>query len=104
MLGSKTVCSVSLRVSLPFVAEIAVPFIVRIFKMSRSYSYFRHCNNLKLSYFEHMKQSCSFGVEFLAASYRAFVHALIPSLYETSSTRTVKKLHKRIAHEQKRFR
>ena len=50
------------------------------------YSYFNHPNSVCMTYFQHCKLSFGFGVQFLLGSFKAFVHAFIPSMCITSTT------------------
>ncbi len=54
------------------------------------YSYFIHPNNVCMSYFEHFKFSMSLSVSFLVGSFKAFMHAIIPSMFITSSSDLIK--------------
>ena len=45
------------------------------------------------SYTEHMAVASRFGARLLCAACAAFVHALIPALFETRASDTVKAMH-----------
>ena len=60
------------------------------------YSYFRHPNAVKMSYLQHFKVSSTIGFQFLNGSFKAFVHAFIPSLFVTSSSDLIKDQHKKL--------
>jgi len=45
-----------------------------------------------MTYFQHAIFSSSLGISLLAASFKAFIHAIIPSLFITSSSDLVKSL------------
>ena len=53
---------------------------------------FNHPNKVCMTYFKHCKFSLYLSYNFAKASYKAFVHALIPDLYITDSSDTIKKL------------
>jgi len=55
-----------------------------------NYSYFIHPNNVCMSYLEHFKFSMSLSVSLLVGSFKAFMHAIIPSMFITSSSDLVK--------------
>ena len=48
-----------------------------------------HPNSVNLTYFEHFKLSLSFGLSLSIASFKAFIHALFPFIFITSTTDTV---------------
>lgn len=50
------------------------------------YSYFDHPNKVCMSYFEHFKLSLGFSKIFLIGTFKAIIHAFIPSLYITSTS------------------
>ena len=52
----------------------------RLFKQST------HLSEIKMSYFEHFKFSSFLGIEFARHSYFAFIHAMFPDIYTTSSS------------------
>jgi len=56
------------------------------------YSIFDHPNKVCMTYFQHAIFSSSLGISLLAASFKAFIHAIIPSLFITSSSDLVKSL------------
>lgn len=61
--------------------------------MNIFYKYFlKHPHENKLTYFEHLIFSTNLGFYFLAHSFKAFTHALLPFLFETSSSDVVKEL------------
>ena len=45
-----------------------------------------HLQEVNMNYFEHLKFSSFLGLQFFIASQKAFIHALIPGLFTTSST------------------
>ena len=50
---------------------------------------FKHLKDVCMTYMEHMEHSHSLSYLFLKASFKAFVHGLIPSAFVTSSTDTL---------------
>ena len=53
------------------------------------FSIFTHPNDNCMSYFEHLGLSLYFSQKLLVSSWKAVVHAIIPSLYITSTSQTV---------------
>jgi len=47
---------------------------------------FKHPNNVCMTYFEHFRLSIGFSLKFTIAAYKAFMHALIPDIYITSTS------------------
>ena len=60
------------------------------------YSYFTHPNSVCMNYFKHMNFSMSLSKDFAIASYQAFIHAILPNYYITSSTDLSKDLIKKL--------
>jgi hypothetical protein len=61
--------------------------------MSILYDYFlKHPHENKLTYFQHLLFSTNLGFYFMGHSFKAFVHAFLPFLFETSSSDAVKEL------------
>ena len=58
--------------------------------MKINYSYFEHPNSVCLSYYQHMKVSLDFSLQFIIGSLKALVHAFIPGLFITSTSDLVK--------------
>lgn len=56
------------------------------------FSIFSHPNKVCMTYFQHMVFSASLGKDLFIASNKAFIHAIFPNLYITSSTDLVKNL------------
>ena len=50
---------------------------------------FKHPSKVCMTYFEHFKLSMGFSHKFTIAAYKAFIHAVIPDLYISSTTDTV---------------
>ena len=53
------------------------------------YSYFSHPNNVCMNYYKHFTVSLNYSKLFFIASCKAFVHAIFPNLFITSTTNTV---------------
>lgn len=53
------------------------------------YSYFSHPNKVCMNYFNHLMVSLSYSRIFLFASFKAFIHAIFPNLFITSTTKTI---------------
>jgi hypothetical protein len=57
-----------------------------------NFSYFNHPNKVCMTYLQHMVFSASLGKDLFIASNKAFIHAVFPNLFITSSTDLVKNL------------
>ena len=57
---------------------------------------FRHPKSVCMTYTTHLKFSLYLSYEFFKASIAAFIHAIIPDVFVTYSTDTVKKLDEKI--------
>jgi len=44
-------------------------------------------------YFEHMKFAWSFGSALLTAAFAAFVHGVVPAVFSTAASTTIRRLH-----------
>lgn len=53
------------------------------------YSYFSHPNSVCMNYYKHLSVSLNYSKLFLIASIKAFIHAIFPNLFITSTTNTV---------------
>ena len=53
------------------------------------YSYFSNPNNVCMNYYKLFTVSLNYSKLFLIASFKAFVHAVFPNLFITSTTNTV---------------
>jgi len=53
-----------------------------------------HLNKVNESYFVHQKVAFSYGYRCLKAAFMAFVHGIIPSLFQTSASEIVSLLAK----------
>tara|TARA_B100001093_G_C26771367_1_gene990371 strand:+ start:1277 stop:1516 length:240 start_codon:yes stop_codon:yes gene_type:complete len=60
------------------------------------FSFTKHPNDNKMSYFKHMFHSLHFAVMLFVASIKAVIHAIFPFFFETSTTDVVKKINKMI--------
>ena len=60
------------------------------------YSYFVHPNSVCMSYFQHAKFSLTLSKDLAIGSLQAFVHALFPNYYITSTTDLTKHLIKKL--------
>lgn len=54
--------------------------------------YFKHPSDVNMTYIEHFKHSMYFSYILLDNSIKAFVHAIIPEFFKTSTTDVNKKL------------
>ena len=57
---------------------------------------FTHPAKVCMTYFEHFKLSMGFSITFAVASFKAFVHAIIPDIYIASTTNTVNMVQEKI--------
>jgi len=64
-------------------------FLLKEYKIIQS-----HLKDVNMTYQEHFKHSLNFSKVFMGASYKAFIHAICPSKYLTTSTDLTKKLNK----------
>lgn len=64
--------------------------------MKNKFSYFVHPNRVCMSYFKHFKFSMSMSRQFMNASMKAFIHAIYPNAYITSTSDAVKKITKEL--------
>ena len=56
------------------------------------YSYFAHPNNMRMTYYRHFFVSFRYSTKLFIGSIKALIHAIIPSLYVTSTTELVLQL------------
>ena len=56
---------------------------------TNKFSIFSHPNNNCMTYIEHFRLSMSFSKKLFVSSWKAMIHAFIPSLYITSTTSTI---------------
>ena len=52
--------------------------------------FFKHPRKVNMTYTKHMLLSLNISHTFLKSSFKSFIHAIIPSLYETSASDCVK--------------
>lgn len=64
--------------------------------MSR-WSFVQHPASLGESYLEHISTATHFGTQMIAAGCACIVHGLFPFVFTTTGSRTVAKLHLRMA-------
>ena len=57
---------------------------------------FSHPKKVCMSYFQHFKFSMEMSSRLLIGSFQAFVHAVYPDIYITSTSDTIKKIDERI--------
>ena len=50
---------------------------------------FRHPSEVCMTYFEHFRLSMGFSYKFAIAAFQAFIHAVMPDLYISSTTNTI---------------
>jgi hypothetical protein len=62
--------------------------------MNKLYSYFRHPNSVCMTYFQHMSLSLGFSKNLFVGSLKAYVHAIIPSSYITSTSDLIHDINK----------
>ncbi len=60
------------------------------------YSYFRHPNRVCMSYYQHLKTSFYYSSQLFIGSIKAFIHAIIPSLFITSTTEIVNDINNKL--------
>lgn len=51
-----------------------------------------HPEKVCMTYYEHFKHSMKFSYMFMLASFKACIHAIIPDVYITSTTNTIKEI------------
>ena len=52
----------------------------------------KHLKEVNMTYYEHLRHSLNFSKVFMDASYKAYIHAILPSKYQTTSTDLTRKL------------
>jgi hypothetical protein len=60
--------------------------------------FFQHPKQVCMTYFQHARLSMNFSYMFLKASKEAFIHAIYPDKYITSTSDTVKEITKILEH------
>jgi hypothetical protein len=58
----------------------------------------RHLNETGYSYNEHFIRSITFAWMFIVAAIKAVIHAIIPSMFETSTTELLNTLRDKLIH------
>jgi len=58
-----------------------------------------HPKSVGQSYWEHFRFSASFSMRLLVAASTALIHAVFPGAFETTTSRSIDKLHDRIHHQ-----
>ena len=61
-----------------------------------------HPRSVEESYLEHMRSALSFARLFLFAGFAALIHAIFPTLFETTGSRIVARLHDRMVLNRRR--
>tara|TARA_B100001059_G_scaffold236805_2_gene290648 strand:- start:6814 stop:7080 length:267 start_codon:yes stop_codon:yes gene_type:complete len=56
----------------------------------------KHPSDVGMNYFSHMLLSLKFSIMLFIASIKAFLHALFPFMFETSTSDVVAKINKRL--------
>lgn len=63
----------------------------------RQFSFFRsfvdHPASVNETYFQHLNFAMRFAIKLLAAGGAAFIHAVVPALFETTASRMVNSIH-----------
>lgn len=64
-----------------------------------------HPRSVGETYFEHMRMASGFGIAMLLGGLACLVHGLVPTLFVTTGSRTVQRLHQRMVtkRQTKRF-
>ena len=57
---------------------------------------FKHLKSVNMSYSTHMKHSLNISKLLFTSSYKAFIHSILPFVYETSSSECCRKLQKKL--------
>jgi len=58
-----------------------------------------HPQSVGQSYFQHFVFSASFALRLVVAAFTAFVHALIPGLFESNTSKAICSLHARMQRQ-----
>ena len=58
--------------------------------------FFRHPRNIGESYPHHAATALGVGVRMIAGGVAAVIHGLVPALFETTGSRTIKSLYERL--------
>ena len=62
----------------------------------------QHLHDVQMTYREHLVFSGELSAKLLYGAYTAFMHALLPSLYTSNTTKLVKQLQSTLNHAQQR--
>jgi len=57
---------------------------------------FKHPTQVCMTYYEHFKHSMKFSYMFMVSSFKAFIHAIFPDVFITSTTNTINEISKLI--------
>ena len=57
---------------------------------------FSHLTKVKMSYFQHLNHSLHFSRILFSGSIKAFVHGILPTMYETSTTDLTRELNTKL--------
>ena len=63
----------------------------------------KHCTDANESYFQHMSVAQKISFDLFKASIMAFIHSIVPSLFETNASKKIIKLHNYL-EEKKRIK
>ena len=53
----------------------------------------KHCENVEENYFQHMRVAQRISFELFTASIMAFIHSLIPALFQKNASKKIISLH-----------
>jgi hypothetical protein len=54
----------------------------------------KHCSDANENYFQHMAVAQKISIELLKASFMAFLHSIIPALFQTNASKKIIHLNK----------
>ena len=63
----------------------------------------KHCKEAKESYFQHMKVAIKISFNLLTASFMAFIHSIIPALFEKGASNKIISMYNNL-QEKKRIK
>lgn len=55
--------------------------------------FLQHPEEQSMTYFEHLKHACCYGIQALGCSLAFFVHGVVPCLFEKTGSTLIKNLH-----------
>jgi hypothetical protein len=58
--------------------------------------FLKHPEEQNMTYFEHLKHACSYGIQALGCSFIFVVHGFIPCLFEKTGSAMIKDLNDRL--------